>query len=353
MTTSSAPTHTRPLTVVIPAYNVEGYIEEALISVLSQRWIDSIDIVVVDDGSSDSTYAQAQAVVERDRGEHIRLIHQSNRGVSDARNEGLAAVRTPYVAFLDGDDVFMENFSDLIVPMLAELEWDILEYNVAIIDDQGIMLEEIEQVPQKRAGGHAVDRATRMHFANLFHTFVWTRVYKTALFGPKPFPSGRHYEDAAAIPAVYLRARNIYQLADRLLGYRRRFGSITQQSPLRDVRDLLVTGDEALARCEGGEYDEYWMTIFYKLFRRACHVSARVDSASFDNALSMLKQMADKHRRALLRLPQPTGIRREPLGRFEFNVRVDRCAFFAKRLAKKVLRRELDRPQRSQALAKP
>jgi glycosyltransferase involved in cell wall biosynthesis len=260
--------HTRPLTVVNPAYNVDGYIEEALDSALAQRWIDSIDIVVVvDDGSSDSTYAQVQAVVERDRGEHIRLSHQSNRGVSEARNVGLAAVRTPYVAFLDGDDVYMSNFSDLVVPMLGGLEWDIIEYNIAIIDDHGKMLDQLEVVPRERAGGHAMDQSTMMHFANRFHTVVWARIYKTALFDPKPSPTGRHYEDAAVIPAVYLRAQRVPDRA-ALLGYRRRFGSITQQSPLRNVRDLLVAGDEALVRGKGAEHDEYWLTIFHQLFRQ-------------------------------------------------------------------------------------
>jgi len=352
MTTASNPTQIRPLTVVIPAYNVGGYIAEALNSVLSQRWADVIDIVVVDDGSSDSTYAEALAVVERNRGDQIRLIRQPNRGVSEARNVGLAAVRTPYVAFLDGDDIYMPNFSDAIVPMLARHEWDMLEYNIAIIDDQGKMLDEIELVPPERAGGHTVDKATLMHFAGRFHTFVWTRVYKTALFDPKPFPTGRHYEDAAVMPSVYLRAHNVYQVADRLIGYRRRYGSITQQAPLRDVRDLLLTGDEALARCNGSERDEYWLTVFYKLFHRACHVSARVDGSSFDDALSIVKQMASHHQGTLRRLPRPADAGREPLGRFEWSVRLDRGVYFAKRLAKKILRRELDRRQRATVLAK-
>jgi hypothetical protein len=81
-------------------------------------------------------------------------------------------------------------------------------------------------------------------------------------------------------------------------------------------------------------------------------VCSRVDRASFGDALSMLKQMADNHQRALLRLPQPAGITREPLGRFEFNARVDRCVYFSKHLAKKVLRRKLDHRPRSQALAR-
>ncbi|WP_254074180.1 glycosyltransferase family 2 protein, partial [Burkholderia sp. S171] len=229
------------LTVVIPAYNVDGYIEEALDSVLSQPYINDIDIVVIDDGSSDSTFAVVNKVMERDSGGHIRLIRQRNRGLSGARNAGIAAVRTPYVGFLDGDDIFLPDFSASIVPLLAEGTWDMLEYNVSIIDSHSQNLDTIELVPQAIGGGSPVDHTTRMYFAEAFHTFVWARVYRTTLFGPAPFPLGRHYEDIAVVPSVYLSAHSVYKIASPLIGYRRRFGSITQGAPVQDVHDLQVT----------------------------------------------------------------------------------------------------------------
>lgn len=335
------------LTVVIPAYNVDGYIEEALDSVLSQPYIDDIEIVVIDDGSSDSTFDVVKRVMDRDPAGHIRLIRQSNRGLSGARNAGIAAVRTPYVGFLDGDDIFLPDFSASIVPLLTEGTWDMLEYNVSIIDNHSQNLDTIEVVPQAAVGGSPVDHSTRMHFAEGFHTFVWARVYRSSLFGPAPFPLGRHYEDIAVVPSVYLSADSVYKIARPLIGYRRRFGSITQGSPVQDVLDLQVTGREVLEKITDGEQKEFWLTIFRNLFSRACHICARVDRASFSDGLVTIRQMAADYEKIQAASADRHASSTESLGRFTLNVRTDRSLHFAKSFAKKVLRRrDLDRYHR-------
>ncbi|SAL24539.1 glycosyl transferase family 2 [Caballeronia arvi] len=334
------------LSIVVAAYNIEGYIEEALESLLSQPHIDAIKIIVVDDGSRDETYAAARAIVERDRGVHIELLQQENAGLSAARNTGLAAVRTPYVGFLDGDDIYLKGFTEAVIPLLAERKWDVVEYNVRIIDDDGRELEQIELVGQGENGGYPMNRETLQQFADKFHSFAWARVYRTDLFDAAPFPVGRHYEDAAVVPSTYLRASNIYRLATPLIGYRRRFGSITQLASLRDVRDLRANGQEALARCEGNEMDDFWLTIFDKTFGRACFVCARVNRASFKEASETLEAMAVDHRETRERIAGRGGREVVALAPFDLNVRADRSIHFLKGLVKKVLRRRLDHHQR-------
>jgi glycosyltransferase involved in cell wall biosynthesis len=334
------------LTIVVAAYNIEGYIEEALESLLNQAHVGALKIVVVDDGSHDATYAVAKAVVERDNGQHIELIRQQNGGLSAARNTGLAAVRTPYVGFLDGDDVYLKDFTDVVIPLLAAQKWDLVEYNVEIIDDHGRKLDNLELVNPATSGGHAMDRTARQRFADTFHTFAWARIYRTDLFKNTTFPLGRHYEDMAIVPSLYLRAKNIYSVSEPLIGYRRRFGSITQKASLRDMNDLRENGLEALNRCDGGEYDEYWLTVFNKAFHRACHVCARVDRPSFKPASESLTQMATDHRNARARLKQRGGREVVNLERYALNVRADRYMHFLKGLVKKMLRRSLDHQQR-------
>lgn len=334
------------LTIVVAAYNVEGYIEEALESLLSQPHVDAMKIIVVDDGSPDETCAAVEAMVERDGGAHIQLIRQQNSGVSAARNRGLAAVTTPYVGFLDGDDIYLKGFTEAIVPRLAEGNYDMVEYNVSIIDDDGRELDQLELVSQSEGGDHPVDRHARLHFADRFHTFVWARVYRTELFKTLQFPVGRHYEDMALMPSLFLRAKRFYRIAEPLIGYRRRFGSITQKATLNDMRDLQVNGVEALARCDGTEMDDFWLAVFDKVFHRACHVCARVDRASFREASHILSEMAADHRKTRARLAERNGRQVVELKPFDLNVRTDRSIHFLKSLVKKLLRRSLDRHQR-------
>jgi glycosyltransferase involved in cell wall biosynthesis len=93
------------VSIIIPAYNAEVYVKEAVDSALRQTYR-SIEVVVVDDGSTDGTKAVLRPYV---RSGKINYIHQSNKGLSSARNAGIRASRGDFVAFLDSDDVFLET----------------------------------------------------------------------------------------------------------------------------------------------------------------------------------------------------------------------------------------------------
>jgi glycosyltransferase involved in cell wall biosynthesis len=93
----------RTVSVVVPTYNVERWIEQTLDSVLAQTHAD-LELVVVDDGSRDTTRERVAAVAARDA--RVRLIAQANQGVCVARNRGLAQSSGAFVCFLDHDDVW-------------------------------------------------------------------------------------------------------------------------------------------------------------------------------------------------------------------------------------------------------
>ncbi len=91
------------VSVIIPAYNAQSYLRATLDSVLEQTY-DTLEVIVVDDGSDDDTQGIAQAYAARDA--RVRLLAKANGGVSSARNAGISAARGDYVAFLDADDVW-------------------------------------------------------------------------------------------------------------------------------------------------------------------------------------------------------------------------------------------------------
>jgi glycosyltransferase involved in cell wall biosynthesis len=92
---------TLPVSVIIPAYNREAYLAEAIRSVLEQTRRPE-EIIVVDDGSTDRTGEEARSF-----GERIRYVFQENRGISSARNTGVEASRALFLAFLDSDDLWL------------------------------------------------------------------------------------------------------------------------------------------------------------------------------------------------------------------------------------------------------
>ena len=103
------------ISVVIPLYNKEQYIERAVYSVLSQTF-QQFEIVIVNDGSTDGS----ASVIERMDNPLIRLIHQKNGGVSAARNRGIEEARFEYIAFLDADDEWKENHLEIIAGLISK-----------------------------------------------------------------------------------------------------------------------------------------------------------------------------------------------------------------------------------------
>ena len=94
-----------PISVVIPTYNYAQYLPEAIASVLSQTR-GELECIVVDDGSTDETRAVATAI----RDDRVRYVHQSNGGLSSARNAGIQLAKHRFVGFLDADDRWLPQF---------------------------------------------------------------------------------------------------------------------------------------------------------------------------------------------------------------------------------------------------
>lgn len=106
-----------PFSVVIPAYNAETWIADALDSVARQTLTD-YEVVVVDDGSRDSTSKRVRDWTAVHSNVELRLVRQENRGIGEARNAGVQAATGVYVAFLDADDLWMERKLEAVAGML-------------------------------------------------------------------------------------------------------------------------------------------------------------------------------------------------------------------------------------------
>ena len=91
------------VSVIIPVYNVEQYLNQCLDSVINQTLKD-IEIICVDDGSTDNSFKMLEEYAQKDN--RIKVIHQKNKGAAAARNEGLYIAQGKYLSFLDSDDFF-------------------------------------------------------------------------------------------------------------------------------------------------------------------------------------------------------------------------------------------------------
>lgn len=121
------------VSVIMPAYNAENSLPRSVESVLQQTY-ENVELIIVDDGSTDDTYTRAKELARQSQ--QITVIHQSNAGVSAARNTGIQAADGALVAFLDADDVMESDFLASMVPLMTS-EIDIAVCGFTTVSNTG------------------------------------------------------------------------------------------------------------------------------------------------------------------------------------------------------------------------
>ena len=109
------------VSVLVAVYNVEDYLPRCLDSVLSQTYLD-LEIILVDDGSTDSSGSICEEYAERD--ERVKVIHQANEGLSSARNAGLRAASGDYILMIDGDDALHPQMIEILYKLITSGDYD-------------------------------------------------------------------------------------------------------------------------------------------------------------------------------------------------------------------------------------
>lgn len=120
------------ISVIIPVYNVERYLRECVDSVINQTY-KNLDIILVDDGSTDSSGQICDEYAKRD--DRITVIHKTNSGLSDARNNGLEIAKGKYVYFLDSDDYIAENAIETLFEIAERDNSDIVFFDAVSFAD--------------------------------------------------------------------------------------------------------------------------------------------------------------------------------------------------------------------------
>lgn len=117
---------TPKVSIIVPAFNVEKYIEECVLS-LTQQTYSNIEVIIVNDGSTDKTLDLCQKLAKQHR--NLRIISQKNAGVSAARNTGLSKASGDFIAFVDGDDFVDKKYIELLVKNYKKHSIPVCEYD--------------------------------------------------------------------------------------------------------------------------------------------------------------------------------------------------------------------------------
>ena len=207
------------VSIIVPVYNTGEYLAPCIESLTSQTY-SNLEIILVDDGSTDGSGAVCDEFARRD--DRVKVIHQKNAGVSAARNAGLEIARGEYIAFVDSDDWVSPRYLELLRQGLETTGSDICECGILRTEGDSCP-EPAETAPEVFDTVAALEQLIR---DGRFHQYVWNKLYRRELIGDIRFPVGKTNEDEFWTYQVFGRAKRVAGIDAVLYNYFQRPGSI-------------------------------------------------------------------------------------------------------------------------------
>lgn len=211
------------ISVIIPVYNAERYLQRCVQSVLSQTH-SNLEVILVNDGSRDGSGALCDRLAETDS--RVRVLHKENGGAASARNLGLSHVRGEYVAFADSDDWVEADAYETMLRCACGQNASLVSAGRYDVDSEtGEKIVGLCPVRQERVSG--VEFAGRVFLWDNCDSSPCDKLYHRSLVETTRFPEGRICEDIPFINRVALDAEAVYLLDRPVYNYFHRPGSET------------------------------------------------------------------------------------------------------------------------------
>lgn len=229
------------ISVIVPVYNVEDYIEKCIYSITNQTYKD-LEIILVDDGSPDNCPAICDHLAEMD--DRIKVIHKTNGGLSSARNEGLNRASGKYVMFVDSDDYIMQSACEQLISFANDESVD-----MAI----GLLMNEDGSYYSYPSAADIGRIYNGEDYYNMFNSSILqcsvSSIYRRSFLieNDLHFIEGRYHEDSDFTPKSIIKAKAITYTGVPFYVRCIRDGSITQKKDQRkNLRDYIYLANGLL-----------------------------------------------------------------------------------------------------------
>ena len=212
------------LSIIVPVYDVESYLQKCIDSILVQTLTD-FELILVEDGSPDNCPALCDAAVAKDA--RVRVLHQKNGGLSAARNAGLDVARGEWIGFVDSDDYIAPEMYEALYQAVQSTGADLALCDYAEVDEAGVPCQSMHVRLEKKdfTGRELLKNATDSTIQ-----LAWNKLYRRAIFAQLRYPVGKVNEDLFVIPEICLQIQKAVVVPDTLYYYVQRGGSIMNGS---------------------------------------------------------------------------------------------------------------------------
>ena len=222
------------ISIIVPIYNVEKYLRQCLDSILNQTY-QNFECIMVNDGSTDSSQQIAEEYLTDSR---FKLINQSNKGLSGARNTGISHIReeSTFVAFVDSDDYIYPDFLETLIENIED-DVDIIEGMIEHFHDE-IKVDRVCHNFDKKILITKDDKLGELAL-NELRVSVFPKLFRKSLLTEDFFPEGWIFEDLAVVPELVSGSKKWIKLPKVIYGYRIRPNSITTKEFSEEKLDVF------------------------------------------------------------------------------------------------------------------
>lgn len=246
------------VSIIVPVYNIAQYLERCVNSIIHQSY-KNIEIILVDDGSTDNSGQICDSFKEKDN--RVRVIHKINGGLSSARNAGLDIIKGEYIGFVDGDDFIDTYMYEELVKAILDNDADIVQTGFKHTDENGNIKDERIF---KEATYDNLDEMFYQRFEEKnIHVGVWTKLYKSEIFRNVRFFEGYVFEDYAVMPGLLNECKKFVVISGAFYNYCSNPQSISKSNvSLNTIQSRLKTPLHVLECIEN--IDKKYMGYAYR-----------------------------------------------------------------------------------------
>lgn len=223
------------ISIIIPVWNVDQFLEKCLDSVLGQTY-QNLQVILIDDGSPDACGRICDIYAEKDA--RIEVIHQENAGVCHARNEGMKLVRGEYIGFVDPDDWIAPDMFEYLLNGIKEQRAQIACCRYYRVTDAEEIYSQCNGMTQVYSSKEAVEELVKHRF--ILRNVFWNKLFKAELFSGIEFPVGRIYEGTAMIYKLLQKAEKVVLLGDPKYYYVDNPSSYINQRSIKYLADFSI-----------------------------------------------------------------------------------------------------------------
>ena len=227
------------ISVIVPVYNVEKYLEECLDSIQNQTYSD-IEVILVNDGSTDKSKEICGKYCKQDN--RFQLLNQENQGLSAARNTGVAASRGEFIVFVDSDDMILANYLETLMHYMRE-DVDIVESQFTVSNEE--FLAKSFKEPSILFEGNSQE-AVKIFPKHVLNVNAVIKLYRRPIVEAVPYIDGVIFEDVYCGIGMLKYIRKIIKIDYKGYYYRQHQASIMHRTFTPKNLDIFTVSDQLI-----------------------------------------------------------------------------------------------------------